>query len=132
MGLSVLLQAIPRDVGMADADALVVADGSPANQAWHLLCAQHGVNWVITGRILARKRPQLLPVSDRVVRYAVGRPTAFWLALHTALCEDDAALHRQLLELRQVAAVQERVSAPRVCDAAVWIGHRAEGHACPR
>ncbi|RAJ50788.1 hypothetical protein K388_06499 [Streptomyces sp. KhCrAH-43] len=48
MGLSVLLQAIPRDIGVADADELVVADGSPANQAWHLLCAQHGVNWVIT------------------------------------------------------------------------------------
>ncbi|MEU5825419.1 MULTISPECIES: DUF6308 family protein [Streptomyces] len=78
------------------------------------------------------KRPQLLPVSDRVVSYAVGRPTAFWLALHAELCEDDAALHRQLLELRQVAAVPERVSAPRVCDAAVWIGHRAEGHAGPR
>ncbi|WP_308122387.1 DUF6308 family protein [Streptomyces sp. TRM70350] len=41
-------------------------------------------------------------------------------------------LHRQLLALRQVAGVPEAVSALRVCDVVVWMGHRAEGHACPR
>ncbi|GKQ40722.1 hypothetical protein ALMP_72450 [Streptomyces sp. A012304] len=129
--LSGLLQAIPRDIDMADAEADVVSDGSPADQAWHLLRDQPDVGWVIAGKILARKRPRLLPVYDRVVRCAVGRPPSFWLALHTALREDDAALHRQLLELRQVAGVPETVSALRVCDVAVWMEHRAEGHACP-
>ncbi|MFF3001088.1 DUF6308 family protein [Streptomyces sp. NPDC057950] len=130
--LSGLLHAIPRDINMVDADADVVADGSPADHAWHLLRDQPDVGWVIAGKLLARKRPRLLPVYDRVVRCAVGRPSSFWLALHTALREDDAALHRQLLELRQVAGVPETVSALRVCDVAVWMGHRAEGHACPR
>ncbi|MFD3622728.1 DUF6308 family protein [Streptomyces sp. NPDC058676] len=129
--LSDLLHDIPRHIDMADADALVVSDGSPADQAWHLLCDQHGVNWVIAGKILARKRPGLLPVYDRVVRCAVGRPPSFWLALHTALREDDCALHRQLLVLRQVAGVPETVSTLRVCDVAVWMSHRALGHACP-
>ncbi|MGW7647157.1 DUF6308 family protein [Streptomyces bobili] len=58
----------------------------------------------------------MLPVYDRVVRCAVGRPSLFWLALHTALREDGAALHRQLLELRQVAGVPETVSALRICE----------------
>ncbi|MEV1067006.1 DUF6308 family protein [Streptomyces sp. NPDC050263] len=129
--LSGLLHAIPRDVDMVDADAVVVADGSPADQAWGLLCEQYGVNWVIAGKVLARKRPRLLPVYDRVVRCAVGRPPSFWLALHAALREDDAALHRQLLELRQAAGLPETVSALRVCDVAVWMNHRAVGHACP-
>ncbi|MGW2726893.1 DUF6308 family protein [Streptomyces sp. NPDC001494] len=129
--LSGLLQAIPRDIDMVDADAVVVADGSPADQAWGLLCDQYGVNWVIAGKVLARKRPRLLPVYDRVVRCAVGRPPSFWLALHAALREDDAALHRQLLELRQVAGVPETVSALRVCDVAVWMNHRAVDHSCP-
>ncbi|MFJ2960187.1 DUF6308 family protein [Streptomyces sp. NPDC087270] len=129
--LAGLLHAIPRDIDMVDADALVVADGSPADQAWNLLCEQYGVNWVIAGKVLARKRPRLLPVYDRIVRCAVGRPPSFWLALHAALREDDAALHRQLLELRQVAGVPETVSALRVCDVAVWMNHRAVGHACP-
>lgn len=129
--LSGLLHDIPRDINMVDADADVVADGSPADQAWHLLRDQADVGWVIAGKILARKRPRLLPVYDRVVRCAVGRPPSFWLALHTALREDHCALHRQLLALRQVAEVPETVSALRVCDVAVWMNHRALGHPCP-
>ncbi|WP_030251986.1 MULTISPECIES: DUF6308 family protein [unclassified Streptomyces] len=129
--LSGLLHAIPRDVDMVDADAVVVADGSPADQAWHLLRDQPDVGWVIAGKILARKRPRLLPVYDRIVRCAVGRPPSFWLALHAALREDDAALHHQLLELRQAAGLPETVSALRVCDVAVWMNHRAVGHTCP-
>ncbi|PKR41628.1 DUF6308 family protein [Streptomyces sp. EAG2] len=130
--LSGLLHAIPRDINMVDADVDVVTDGSPADQAWHLLRGQPDVGWVIAGKLLARKRPRLLPVYDRVVRCAVGRPPSFWLALHAALREDGAVLHHQLLELRQVAGVPETVSALRICDVTVWMGHRAEGHACPR
>lgn len=131
--LSGLLHAIPRDIDMVDAEADVLAEGSPADQAWHLLCAQHGVDWVIAGKLLARKRPRLLPVYDKVVRCALGCPRpSVWLALHAALRVDDRTLHRQLFELRQVAGVPETVSALRVCDVAVWMGHRAEGHACPR
>jgi hypothetical protein len=130
--LSGLLQAIPREIDMADASADVLADGSPAGQAWHLLRGQPDVGWVIAGKLLARKRPRLVPVYDRVVRCAVGRPPSFWLALHAALREADGAVHRQLLALRQVAGLPETVSALRVCDVAVWMGHRAEGHACPR
>lgn len=129
--LSGLLHAIPRDIDMVDADTHVVADDSPADKAWRLLCDQPRVGWVIAGKLLARKRPRLLPVYDRVVRCAVGRPPSFWLALHAALREDDAALHHQLLELRQAAGLPETVSALRVCDVAVWMSHQALGHACP-
>jgi hypothetical protein len=115
----------------AAAEGGVVADGSPADQAWRLLLDLQDVGWVIAGKLLARKRPRLLPVYDRVVRCAVGRPPSFWLALHTALREDNAALYRQLLELRQAAGLPETVSALRVCDVAVWMNHRALGHACP-
>ncbi|MFH8394281.1 DUF6308 family protein [Streptomyces sp. NPDC018036] len=130
--LSGLLHAIPRDIDMVDADADILADGSPADQAWHLLRDQPDVGWVIAGKLLARKRPRLLPVYDRVVRCAVGRPQSFWLALHAALREDDGAVHRQLLALRRIAGVPETVSELRVCDVVVWMGHRAEGHVCPR
>ncbi|MFD9587611.1 DUF6308 family protein [Streptomyces sp. NPDC059980] len=130
--LSGLLHAIPVDIDMVDADADIVADGSPADQAWQLLRGQPDVGWVIAGMLLARKRPRLLPVYDRVVRCAIGRPPSFWLALHAVLREDDRAVHRQLLALRRIARVPETVSALRVCDVVVWMGHRAEGHACPR
>ncbi|MYR55299.1 hypothetical protein GTY54_03225 [Streptomyces sp. SID625] len=130
--LSGLLQAIPRDIDMVEAAVSDLAPGSPAARAWELLEEQSDVGWVIAGKLLARKRPRLLPVYDKVVRCALGRPRpSFWLALHAALRADDHSLHRQLLALRQVAGVPETVSALRVCDVVVWMGHRAEGHACP-
>ena len=130
--LSGLLHAIPRGIDMADADVSDLAPGSPADQAWHLLRDQVDVGWVTAGKVLARKRPRLLPVYDRVVRCALGRPRPFWLGLHAALREDDGALHRQLVELRQVAGLPDTISALRVADVAVWMGHRAQGHDCPR
>ncbi|MFJ3720815.1 DUF6308 family protein [Streptomyces sp. NPDC090057] len=103
-----------------DADAVVVADGPLADRSWRLLEGQSDVGWVIAGKLLARKRPQLLPVYDKVVRCAVGRPRpSFWLALHAALRADDRSLHCRLLKLRQGAGVSETVSALRVCDVAV-------------
>ncbi|GJF32117.1 hypothetical protein KNE206_48170 [Kitasatospora sp. NE20-6] len=128
--LAALLGAIPADVDLADADASVVADGSPAEKAWHLLESRPGLGWVTAGKILARKRPRLLPVYDTVVRCALGRPRPFWRTLRTALREDDAALHRRLLDLRRTAGLPETVSALRVCDVAVWMGHRALHHDC--
>ncbi|MFG2576129.1 DUF6308 family protein [Streptomyces sp. NPDC048481] len=50
----------------------------------------------------------------------------------TTVPAPSVALHRQLLVPRQVAGMPETVSALRVCDVAVWMGHRAEGHAFPR
>ncbi|MFF9585614.1 DUF6308 family protein [Streptomyces achromogenes] len=131
--LSGLLCDIPRDTDMADAEAAGLAPKSPAARAWQLLEDQPDVGWVIAGKLLARKRPRLLPVYDKVVRCALGRPRpSFWLALHAALGADDRALHRRLLALRQNTGVPETVSALRVCDVAVWMGHRAQAHACPR
>ncbi|MEU5416692.1 DUF6308 family protein [Streptomyces clavifer] len=129
--LAHLLRSIPTGTDLADADASVVADGSPAYQAWTLLENQHKVGWVIAGKLLARKRPRLLPVYDRVVRCALGRPPSFWTELRTALRENDGALHHRLLDLRQSAGLPQTVSALRVADVAVWMAHPAPGHRCP-
>ncbi|WP_075738575.1 DUF6308 family protein [Streptomyces acidiscabies] len=129
--LSELLRGIPSDTDLSDADVSIVADGSPAYRAWCLLEDQYKIGWVIAGKLLARKRPRLLPVYDRVVRCALGHPPSFWTDLRTALREDDAALHHRLLGLRQSAGLPETVSALRVADVAVWMAHPAPGHRCP-
>ncbi|WP_367540215.1 DUF6308 family protein [Streptomyces globisporus] len=126
-----LLRGIPVAADLSDADASIVADGSPAHQAWSLLESQYKVGWVIAGKLLAGKRPRLLPVYDRVVRCALGHPPSFWTELRTALRKDDAALHHRLLSLRQSAGLPETVSALRVADVAVWMAHPAPGHRCP-
>lgn len=124
--LSVLLGAVPAHLDMAEADEVHLAPGSPADRAWHLLLRQDGVGWVTAGKLLARKRPRLLPVYDDVVRCAVGRPPSFWPALRSALRADGFALHRRLEGLRQDAGLAETVSVLRVCDVIVWMGHRTE------
>lgn len=129
--LSDLLRVVPADLDMAQADTVHLKQGSPAYRAWELLFGQRGVGWVTAGKLLARKRPRLLPVYDDVVRCALGHPTDFWLTLQAALREDGAALHRQLLELRQAAGLPETVSALRVCDVVVWMRHRIEHRNCP-
>ncbi|MEW2409392.1 DUF6308 family protein [Streptomyces griseoviridis] len=122
--ISALLSRIPHDLDMVDADAADLEPGSPADDAWRLLLKQDGIGWVKAGKLLARKRPRLLPVYDEVVKCLVGRPKSYWLGLHGALRADDRALHRELLELRASAGLSETVSALRVCDVVLWTHHR--------
>ncbi|MGW6008521.1 DUF6308 family protein [Streptomyces sp. NPDC055210] len=122
--LSEHLRAIPADVDMAECGEADLNAGSPADRAWRLLKAQHSIGWVTAGKLLARKRPRLLPVYDNVVRCAIGRPDAYWPALRAALRADDRLLHRDLLALRDAAGLPRSVSALRVCDVVVWMGHR--------
>ncbi|MFJ4680448.1 MULTISPECIES: DUF6308 family protein [unclassified Kitasatospora] len=129
--LHALLRAVPVGLDLADADPGHVADDSPAARAWHLLVAEPGVGWVLAGKLLARKRPRLLPVYDRVVRCALDRPDRFWSPLHTALRADGGALAHRLAQLHAAADLPAAVSALRVCDVVVWTGHRATGHPCP-
>ncbi|MFI1211132.1 DUF6308 family protein [Streptomyces sp. NPDC020802] len=121
-----LLSRVPLGLDMAEAEAADLADGSPAHTAWQLLCDQPGIGWVTAGKLLARKRPRLLPVYDQVVRCVLGRPASFWLDLHTALRLDDQALHHELTALRRSAGLPATVSALRVCDVVLWMRHRTD------
>ncbi|MER6314201.1 DUF6308 family protein [Streptomyces sp. NPDC001581] len=124
--LSELLSSVPVYIDMVEAEAADLAEGSPAHAAWRLLCDQRGVGWVTAGKLLARKRPRLLPVYDQVVRCVLGRPRPFWLALHGALRADDHALHHNLIALRESADLPATVSALRVCDVVLWMHHRTD------
>ncbi|MEU7428240.1 DUF6308 family protein [Streptomyces sp. NPDC040750] len=130
--LSELLHEIPNDVEMVEVAPADLATGSPADDAWRLLTNQPGIGWVTAGKILARKRPRLLPVYDQVVRCILGRPKSFWLELHAALRADDRALHNELVALRRSAQVPETVSALRVCDVVLWMRHHPQHQTADR
>ena len=122
--VAALLARVPTDVDLVQADGLAaVLPGTAAQEAWDLLDAQDDVGWVTAGKILARKRPRLIPVWDRVLRCALDRPATAWAALHFALAADGRRLHEELLGLRERLAVGH-VSALRVLDVAVWTAHR--------
>ncbi|SDH47498.1 hypothetical protein SAMN05216377_12326 [Pseudonocardia oroxyli] len=65
--LAELLAAIPTDVDLVDAEPHMIDDGSAANHLWQALRSQAGIGPVVAGKLLARKRPRLVPVMDSVV-----------------------------------------------------------------
>ena len=127
------LANIPTNVsiGQPEAQALL-QPGGPAERAWELLKAPDDMGWVTAGKLLARKRPRLVPVYDRVVRCAFGRPTSVWSMLQGMFAEDDQ-LSDALLAARAQADIPEAVSPLRVLDVIVWCAHRLHhrSRACP-
>ncbi len=84
------------------------------------------MGWVITNKLLARKRPQLIPVYDGVVQCAYGFP-GLWDWLVTMFAEDGRVLNDHLPAARAAGGVSPEVSALRVLDVIVWMRHRP-GH----
>lgn len=126
LGLEVsrYLRDIPTDVSLLDPGAAgLVAPGSPADQCWQLLVsdAAPGVGWVTAGKLLARKRPHLIPVYDQVLSCALGSPGNWWTDLHRAL-DEDQGLPDTLRDLH--AHAPRHVSLLRVLDVVLWMGHK--------
>jgi Family of unknown function (DUF6308) len=123
--IGALLREIPANVALGEVDAdQHVKHGSPADQAWSLLEAETDVGWVTAGKVMARKRPHLIPVWDRVVKCAFGRPKDAWLWLDGRL--QDGRLREELDQLRQAAQLPDLVSRLRVLDVVLWMRHRPE------
>ncbi|MFE7526927.1 DUF6308 family protein [Kitasatospora sp. NPDC057542] len=132
-----LLSAIPRDARLEDpACAPLVAPGGPATELWERLANPRGtypgkpdgVGPVVAGKLLARKRPHLIPVYDVRVKALFRRPrvdTTFWSALADALRADGGALRARLAGLRTEAGIGEDIGVLRVLDVIAWM-HRGE------
>jgi hypothetical protein len=128
-----LLEQIPASVSLWDDGAAgLIEPGGPADTVWRLLESQGGVGWVTAGKLLARKRPSLIPVYDNVVRCAFGRPKGFWKALREALRQDGGSFMTTVQDLMERAGLPEQVTPLRTLDVAVWKRHRKQhtGHGC--
>jgi hypothetical protein len=120
--LSRLLAAIPADLDMVDADGSHIGSSSPADELWHHLVAYDDVGWVTAGKLIARKRPRLVPVYDSVVKTVLGYTGgSFWLDLREQLRAQDRRLHDWLCQARGLAGLSEEISALRVFDVLAWM-----------
>ncbi|MFE4449862.1 DUF6308 family protein [Streptomyces sp. NPDC056796] len=122
-----LLREIPSDTELADATEEHVAHGGPAWTLWTRLCEVHGIGPVGAGKLLARKRPHLLPVYDSVIKRVFERPKrdlTFWSDVRTQLRTDQGALVSHLEAVRDLAEIGEDISVLRVLDTAAWLHGR--------
>lgn len=120
--LNEVLATLPTDLDLVDADDRPLQAG---DRLWTLV-REAGVGPVTTSKLLARKRPRLLPVIDTVVKAEVGHPRRgdFYRTLQQHLAADHQALHRHLEHLRELAGIGDDISAIRCFDILVWLTGR--------
>jgi hypothetical protein len=117
--LAAKLRLVPTDVDLAgasdaDLDALFVVQRDLDNIA--------KIGHVIRSKLLAHKRPRLVPIRDQYLLMALlGRDSGeFTKPLRDALAAD-ASISDRLRHLKRYAGVDERVSTLRVLDVIVWM-----------
>jgi hypothetical protein len=122
--LTELLRQIPTDLDLRDAEDEVLAASAPLCRAWRLLREGPGDKpadrWVTAGKLLARKRPRLVPSYDRVVREMIAGPRhLWWLTARTAM--RDPEVSDALTRLRCEAQVPAVVADLRLLDVVLWM-----------
>ena len=112
-----LLRQIPREQNLWEVRRLDVNVGSPADDLHGELRTLRGIDWVVAGKLLAAKRPKLLPILDNVVNDYLKPPKElFWVTLHDEL--SDAARREASAAVCGVAP--PHVSLLRRIDVALW------------
>jgi hypothetical protein len=79
-----------------------------------------GVGTTIATKLLARKRPKLVPIWDSVVAAVTDTVQSQWEPLRLALGANDSALHHRLIGLRDRLRLPKEISALRVLDVIAW------------
>lgn len=106
----------------------VILPGSAASELWHTIRNNDGAGRrpaVAAYKLTARKRPDLLPVYDRVVeRYLFGtKPQDIWQCLWTYL-NDDPTRVDAIRERREAAGISQSPTELRCLDVALWMKAR--------
>ena len=126
--LNDLLCQIPTDLGLQDPRAAAhIAKDGPAWRLWDAICdieprpEDNRIGPVAAGKLLARKRPRLLPVYDSRIKKVLGRPrldNQWWHDLHDLLV-NDLSLVQELEAVRNRAGA-DHMSLIRVFDVMCW------------
>ena len=95
------------------------ADLGAVDLAWDALLDIPGVGTASAAKLLARKRPRLCPITDKVVIRAAGLPGLTWEVLRCLL--QDAGARAEVEALRPPEAAG--ASLLRILDVAIWVAH---------
>lgn len=120
--LEELLEEVGPDRDLASVEESDVAPGSAAWRLSDALRALPRVGPTTASKLMARKRPRLLPVYDSVIdAHVLSGSGNLWRPLRAALAADNCALHQRLLQLRARACLDEAVSPLRIFDVVAWM-----------
>ena len=119
-----LLRQIPVDTDIIDVEADELATGSAVGRLWDVLRrGRDGLGKTKTSKLIAAKRPRLIPIWDSFVEQATGLDTTdYWRQFQRVLTVDDHAIWNWLTELRAHAPnVPPGVSNLRILDVILWM-----------
>jgi|SRR5699024_273703 len=120
-----LLARIPdgrRFVEYGDDDEALPFDSGAVDERYRELVRLRGIGETTATKLLARKRPHLVPIVDsEVTRVIFGGGRQHWAPLHAALTADGCARWKRLEYLRSVAGLPDHVPVLRVLDVLAWM-----------
>lgn len=119
-----LLTRIPADRDIVDVDPDVLGAASAAGQLWELLRgSRDGLGPTTTSKLMAVKRPRLIPIWDTFVEQATGLGTPdYWRRFQHVLTADDRAIWQWLGDLRtQALNVPDGLAELRNLDVLLWM-----------
>lgn len=113
-----LLAKIPRDVDLWDLPRSVVDLQSDAARLHSALKTLDAVGYVTAGKLLAAKRPRLIPILDWKVELLLAPPRdQFWLTMHDQVVDEA----RREVIAGVCAVAPQGVSLLRRIDVALWM-----------
>ncbi len=113
--LAEALSRVPVGVPLWEATDANLSD---AEAVWALLRSINSINSVIAGKLLARKRPALIPVIDKWVIKALAAPGGrYWAPMRDALTDADRRGRIEALR----GDVPLSVSTLRLLDVVIWM-----------
>lgn len=118
--LSSLLGKIPTNRHLADVDPPEIVNTWPAWRLESELLSIYGLGPTTVSKLIARKRPLLVPVYDTLVAGLLKPIGGYWAALNAELRRNDSALQRHLISLRAEAGIGDDISPLRVFDVVAW------------
>lgn len=130
------LRQLPANIDLGDLnksafDRLLGSKDSPGFMLWDLIRGNRihrktghdyvGMGATLTSKLLARKRPRLIPIWDSKVKEQLQLPHSgrHWEGMWHALTDDEGELTDRLTEIREKSD-QPQISLLRTFDVAVW------------
>lgn len=117
-----LLRLVPTEQTLGDVDGSAIGPDWPAWQVYSELRTVPDIGPTTASKLLARKRPHLVPVYDTVIdaelNLVKGR---LWQPLHGWLTANGHANEKHLRRIRDAAGLGMDISLLRVFDVLTWM-----------